>query len=381
MGEIDLDNMALEIARKHLLENISFKDLGETYYSGPSTIHRRLKKWLKEGRFALEDIQADNPANMELTKDDSLAEELVRKTGIWRARVVQIPGVDAAYTDDYLSVPESEQARKADQASDKLHQCLGKTAAELLLNNLRKNMTIGISSGRGVGFTIEGFKEIARKTPSWTTGYENIRLVSLCGGSHIGTSAYANSRDFDADENVFSLSSSLKIPRQNIRYMSSPVSTGLINNEQEQRPKTNLDLAIIGLAQLNTQHHYFSDHPNMQLQAMSEKVRKIIELQNSNPALRDCVAEIVLRLYTTTDMNRSDEFIGIIREINNTIISGSPEVISNAGELMLIAGGKQKVNVLSGVLSGNYLNSPIIKQNVTLVTDSWTAQEIIKLTK
>jgi DNA-binding transcriptional regulator LsrR (DeoR family) len=381
MGEIDLDETALEIARKHLLENISFKKLGEIYYAAPSTIHRRLKKWLEEGRFNLQDKLVNKDANIMLPRDEILGEELVRKTGIWRARVVQISGADEAYTDDYLGKPDSEQAQKAYRASDELHRCLGEVAGELLLNSLRKNMTIGVSSGRGVGFAVEGFKEIVQKTPSWATGYEGIRLVSLCGGAHIGTWEYANSRDFDADENVFSLSSLLKVSRQNIFYMSSPISTGRQSKEQEKRPKINLDLAIIGLGQLNTQHHYFRDHPDLQLKSMSEQIRKIIEWQDKNPELRDSVAEIVLRLYPAVNDNLPDGFVEIIRETNKRILSASPDAIKSAGELILIAGGKQKVNALSGVLMGDYPDSPIIKRNVTLVTDSWTAQEILKTTK
>lgn len=381
MGEIDLDEMALEIARKHLLENISFKKLSEKYYAAPSTIHRRLKKWLQEERFALQDKQGkqvNKGANIILPRDEILGEELVRKTGIWRARVVQISGVDEAYTDDYTCKPDSEQAQKAYWASDELHRCLGEIAGELLLNSLRKNMTIGISSGRGVGFTVEGFKKIVQKTPSWATGYEGIRLVSLCGGAHIGTWEYANSRDFDADENVFSLSSLLKVSRQNICYMSSPISTGWQTKEQEKRPKINLDLVILGLGQLNTQHYYLRDHPDLQLKSMSEQIREIIEWQKKNPELRETITEIVLRLYPLVHDNLPDGFIEIIRETNKRILSVSPDAIKSAGELILVAGGKQKVNALAEVLMGDYPDSPIIRRNVTLVTDSWTAREILK---
>jgi DNA-binding transcriptional regulator LsrR (DeoR family) len=381
MGEIDLDKMAVEIARKHLLENINFKKLSEIYYAAPSTIHRRLKKWLEEGRFTLQDKQVNNGAKIMLPRDEILGEELVRKTGIWRTRVVQISGVDEAFTDDYLCKPDSEQAQKAYRASDELHRCLGEIAGELLLNSLRKNMTIGVSSGRGVGFTVESLKKIVQKAPSWATGYEGIRLVSLCGGAHIGTWEYANSQDFDADENVFSLSSLLKVSRQNIHYMNSPISKGWQNKEQEKRPKINLDLAIIGLGQLNTQHHYLRDHPDLQLKSMSEQILKISEWQNNNPELRDNVAEIVLRLYPAVRDNLPDGFVEIIKETNNRILSVSPDAIRSAGELILIAGGKQKVNALTGVLRGDYPDSPIIRKNVTLITDSWTAQEILKTTR
>ncbi len=380
MDIIDLDKLASEIARKHLLENVSFRELGKMYYAAPSTIHRRLKKWLAEGRFELQDKTAANNDVRMISRDDGLGEELVRRTGIWRARVVRISGVDEAYTEHYLEKPDSQNAQAAYRASDELHRCLGEAAAELMLNSLRRNMTIGISSGRGVGFTIEVLKEVGRKTPSWASGYESIRLVSLCGGAHIGTWEYANSRDFDADENVFSLSSLLKIPRQNVSYISGPISTDAKNHQPEINPKFSLDMAVIGLGQLNTQHHYLRDYNELQLKSMSEPIRRIIEWQTRNPELRDSVAEIVLRLYPAANKSLPLEFLETIRETNNSVLAITPEKIQNAGEVILVAGGRPIVNALKGVLTGGYPDAPLDKKNLTLVTDAWTAETMLKMT-
>ena len=380
MDVIDLDKLASEIARKHLLENVSFRELGKMYYAAPSTIHRRLKKWLAEGRFELQDKHTAKKASFTVSRDDSLGEDLVRKTGIWRARVVRISGVEEAYTEHYLEKPESESAQAAYRASDELYRCLGEVAAELMLNSLRRGMTIGISSGRGVGFTIEGLKEMVRRAPSWATGYESIRLVSLCGGAHIGTWEYANSRDFDADENVFSLSSLLKIPRQNVSYMSGPISMDSNSRQPEINPKFSLDMAVIGLGQLNTQHHYLRDYNELQLKSMSEPIRRIIEWQSKNPDLRDSVAEIVLRLYPTANKSLPLEFLETIRETNNSVLAITPEKIQNAGEVILVAGGRPIVNALQGVLTGGYPDAPLDKKNLTLVTDAWTAETMLKMT-
>jgi DNA-binding transcriptional regulator LsrR (DeoR family) len=377
MDVIDLDKLASEIARKHLLENISFKELGQMYYTSPSTIHRRLTKWLADGRFELQDKLGTKKAAFAISRDDSLGEALVRKTGIWRARVVRISGVEEAYSEHYLEKPDSQNAQAAYRASDELHRCLGEVAAELMLNSLRRNMTIGISSGRGVGFTIEGLKEVVDKTPSWASGYESIRLVSLCGGAHIGTWEYADSRDFDADENVFSLSSLLKIPRQNVSYMSGPISMDSKSHQPEINPKFSLDMAVIGLGQLNTQHHYLRDYNDLQLKEMSEPIRRIIEWQTRNPELRDSVAEIVLRLYPAANRSLPLEFLETIRETNNSVLAITPEKIKNAGEVILIAGGRQTVNALRGLLLREYPDAPVERRNLTLVTDSWTAETIL----
>ena len=133
MDVIDLDNLASEIARKHLLENVSFRELGKMYYTSPSTIHRRLTKWLADGRFELQDKLGTKKAAFAISRDDSLGEALVRKTGIWRARVVRISGVEEAYTEHYLEKPDSQSAQAAYRASDELHRCLGVPPDQLVL--------------------------------------------------------------------------------------------------------------------------------------------------------------------------------------------------------------------------------------------------------
>jgi DNA-binding transcriptional regulator LsrR (DeoR family) len=379
MDNINLDHVALEIARQRLLHNTSYKDLARLYFTSPSTIHRRLTNWLKENRFDLQDKLAVKKTAAVAGKDDKLAAELVQRTGIWRARVAQISGVDAAYTEQYLEEPESEMAQSAFKAGDDLHRCLGEVAAELILNSLRKNMTLGVSSGRGVGFTVEALAEVIRQTPSWVRGYESISLVSLCGGVHAGKWGQSSvvTRDFDADENVFALAAALKIPRKNITYISGPVPIHS-GTESENRIKSNLDIAIIGLGQLNTRHHYFRDIIETKLKTAADPMQTIMEWQDKNPALCDSLAEIVMKLYPARRDNLPADFVTALQEVNNTILTVSPSRIKNAGEVVLIAGGRQKAEALSGLLKGEYPGAPIDRKNLTLITDSWSAETILK---
>lgn len=374
MGTIDLEKVALEIARKHLLEKVSFKELGELYFASPSTVQRHLMKWLEENRFELKD-KLGSKDKLIVSRDDRLAEELVRKTGIWRARVVRISGPDNSLVE--VSA-DREGVQAVNRASDELHRCLGEVAAEIIINNLRRNMTIGIASGRGVGFTIDGLKEKAGATPSWVSGYESIRLISLCGGAHLGQLQERSSRDFDADENVFALSSILSSPRQNVYYMTGPISTESKNPDAKINPRFDLDMAILGLGQLNEHHHYFRDHTDLQLKNLSNSLQKILEWQKENPEFMTGVAEIVLRLYPATVSESSSELVEIINETNNHLLAIHPEKIRNAGEVVLVAGGKQKTGVLRGILTGKYPDAPIKKGNLTLVTDAVTAEELIK---
>ncbi|MFC1946737.1 sugar-binding domain-containing protein [Chloroflexota bacterium] len=372
-GNIDLDQVALEIARKHLLEKVSFKELGRIYYASPSTIQRRLMKWLEDNRFDITDKL--KPARPVVVKrDDRLAEELARKTGIWRARVVRISGLDEAGSGETTA----DDFTFADKASDELHRCLGEVAAELVINGFRRNMTIGLASGRGVGYTIDGIKEIADQTPSWIGGYENIRLVSMCGGAHLGGWQNSNSgRDFDADENVFALSSILKNPRKNVYYMNGPVLVDTTDQRSDLNPRFEFNLAVIGLGQLNAQHHYLRDHNDLQLKTLTEPIRRIVGWQSEHPDILDMVAEIVLKLYPAASQDLPMDIEETIRETNERIMSVSPEKIKEAGEVILVSGGEQKADVLHGVLTGKYPDTPIVKKNLTLVTDSLAAEAIL----
>ena len=380
MDIINLDKLALEIARKRLLSNVSYKELGQQYFTSPSTIHRRLSTWLKENRFDLQDKQAARQTAYVEGKDDSLAAELVRKTGIWRARVAHIAGVEPAYTEQYLAEPESISAQAAFKASDDLHRCLGEVAAELILNSLRKNMVLGISSGRGVGFTIEALADSVNKSPTWVSGYDSIRLISLCGGIHVGRWGQSdfNIRDFDADENVFSLAAALKVPRKNLTYVTGPISQHSSGQGLDHHSKFNLDIAIIGLGQLNTRHHYFRGIGEYQFNNISDPALKIINWQAENPGLYDGLAEIVMKLYPSSNTNAPADFLKAIKAMNDTILSVPPAMIKNAAEVMLIAGGRQKVEALCGLLNGEYPEAPVERSNLTLVTDSWTAETILK---
>ena len=100
--------------------------------------------------------------------------------------------------------------------------------------------------------------------------------------------------------------------------MTGPVSTDLRNYGSKINPKFNLDIAIIGLSQLNAQHHYFRDRYDLQLKTLSEPIREIIQWQVKNPELLDSVAEIVLRLYPATNKGLPVEFLDIIQSSNES---------------------------------------------------------------
>ncbi len=378
MKEDALGNGALEIAREYLLKKVHLEVLGQKYHAAPSTVHRRLNKWLSEGRFDLVD-KFDGKSNLQpIELDTELEEKLVQKTKIWQARIVKVSSLERTYTDLYRETGDKRHIQMAWKAEDELHESLGEAAAELILSRLRRNMTIGLSSGRGVGFATMKIGEKAQKMPSRANGFENTRIISMCGGAHVGTWLIPIHRPLDADENVFALAAILKVPVNNLAYNDGPTSIGPQEHRALPEYKHDLDLAVIGLGQLNTGHHFFRYIDTVQLRAVAEPLHRIKNWQNDNPELLERVAEIAHRLYLLGNQDIPQEFLDAVHEINRSMNAMPADRIQSAKEVIIIAGDRQKVNALYELLAGGCREAPIVKSNLTLVTDSWTAKTILE---
>ena len=257
----DFDQEALEIAKKYLLERWTLKELAAEYYRSPATLHRRLTGWLDQNRFDLVDNLDDRSAARVVDVDDQLGEQLAARTKIWRAQVASISGAEEAETEGYLQPDGTPEAQRAFEAHDRLHEALGSVAAAHLATRLQRNMTIGVASGRGVGFAVMKLAEIGSEKPSWVRGYESVRIESLCGGARVGAWALPTVRALDADENVFQLSSILNVPRRNLTYMRGWISgDDMSPTTADDSPKNALELALVGLEVLNTRHQFFPHH-------------------------------------------------------------------------------------------------------------------------
>ncbi len=374
-----LDDLGFEIAKAKWLEGRSFEDLARDYPYSKATLHRRFQKWQDARRFELIDTwDTATAARVERLEDD-LAEELAGRTLIWRARVARIAGADHAYTGEYRGSAASAATQTAHSASDALHGALGEVAADLLINLLNPHMVVGLASGRGVGFAIARLEEVARRTPAWFTGYKALRVVSLCGGTRVGRWGPSTGRDFDADGNAYYLGEILKVPLANRVYMH-----GWISHTSEPRPEimATLDLALVGLGVLNTQHHFFRHNAEVQLGAMAKPLGEIRACQRANADLLDSVADIGHRLFALGPReDLPDELLGAIDQINGVIRAVPAETIRSARQTILIAGGAQKAGGLLKLITGGCPDAPVNLGTVTLVTDAWTAGELLSRLK
>jgi DNA-binding transcriptional regulator LsrR (DeoR family) len=372
-----LEPLALAIATDHLLRGKSLRELASIYAASPSTLHRRLASWKKEGRFELLDRRMFSAHVGQ--QDGPLQEELARKTDVWRARVVSIEGVELASTEDYLRDPSTSAAISAFRASDELHRALGGVAAELFLGSLNRHSYIAAASGRGVGFTIAALEEVAARNPSWVRGFESTRIESLCGGGNVGTWATTVTRSLDADQNAFALANILGLNGGHVEFMGGWIASRSTHRRERRH---GIDVAILGLGQVNTRHHFFQHHQEVHLGAMAEPLARIRRLQQEDKSLLSSVAEIAHNLFLVGKGPFPKELVAAIEEVNEVTLTVSPDRLRNAGEVILVAGGSQKIDTLRELLTGNCPTAPVDPSRVTLVTDAVTATGILaKLAK
>lgn len=360
--EDELERNAREIAARRLLDQVSYRDLGRQYGYAPSTIHRRLTRWLEQGRFELVD-RHEGGARL-LGYDEELENALVRRTSVWRARVAYVAGAEASTTETYLGVPTSTEVQTAFKAADDLHRALGQAcASQVLVHQLRRGIRIGVSSGRGVAYTVDSLVD-----NPWAGGFEGIHVVSLCSGAKVGSWRGRDRRSLDADENAFALATALGVPEQNVTLMGDAAGEGDV---QWDFVAPNVILA--GMGCLNTGHHLL--RPRARLGRMAEPLSRIERAQARDPDLKFAVGEIGHRLFPLRD-GLPPHLLEAIDDVNALVRSAPPQVFQNAEVVILVAGGAQKVDPLAQLVTGR-TPAPIDLRNLILVTDAWTAQQLL----
>lgn len=359
----DLERNAREIAARRLLDQVSYRDLAHHYGYAASTIHRRLTGWLREGRFELID-RHDGGAPRLLGYDEELENALVRRTALWRARVAHVAGAEAATTDKYLGNPHDLDVQLAFKAADDLHRALGHAcASQVLVHQLRRGIRVGVTSGRGVAYTVDSLVDNA-----WAGGFEGVHVVSLCGGAKVGSWQGKDRRSLDADENAFALAVALGVSEQHVTLMGDATDDG-----HPQWDFVAPHLILTGLGCLNTGHHLL--RPRARLGPMAAPLSRIERAQAADEHIRFAVAEICHRLFPVRE-DLPPGLLLAIEEVNSLVPAAPTEILKNAEVTILVAGGAQKLDTLSRLVAGQTA-APIDLRNLILVTDAWTAQQLL----
>ena len=130
---------------------------------------------------------------------------------------------------------------------------------------------------------------------------------------------------------------------------------------------------------LNTRHQFFLHHDqNVQLGAIAPYIETLKELQAEDPTLLDSVAGTAHHFFATGQREYPDRLLEAVEGINREVLVVSPERIRTAEEVIMVAGGAQKLNALVDLLDGRCPGAPVDMDNLTIITDVWTAERVLE---
>jgi DNA-binding transcriptional regulator LsrR (DeoR family) len=378
---------SFELARRHYEDGVSLKTIAGI--DGIS--YRNISKLITDGRNKSWKISVSRelelPTNVSL--NDELALALRNYIGFNRSVVIDCSPNPNARNDWYKS-PDFSRQEKAALANDLLHLELAMGAAIHLAPKFRHFDRIGIASGRAITYTAFFLKNNPNRFPYLST-LMNLELFSLSGGQYDFRWSTGNNPhldvlplNLDANNAVSYLAQATRTVATKRYLVNWPISCS--NPElRAQFPNhlkiedCRLRLTLLGLGVLNTRHHYYS-HPEG-LEPINEELNQLKKFQEEDPTLFDSIGEICHYLFLLGRHKNAEKIREVIESLNKKIVSVNIQTIMNSIDTYMIAAGVQKLALLS-MFTPEYASSiPISLARTTLITDSWTAQQIIAMGK
>lgn len=185
-------------------------------------------------------------------------------------------------------------------------------------------------------------------------------------------------RPLDADANVFHLGAILHVSPGIRNYVGSWLLAGERLVEQPSYDGVHLDLAIVGIGQLNTGYHFLRPDAALQMESMGDALASIREFQDAEGDRHASIADICHVLFYVGSGEPPEQITKAINDLNNAMSTPPRETLESAEEVILVAGGAQKEEALYHFVKGNCRDAPIDPARVTLITDSWTANRILE---
>ena len=405
----------LDIARRSLLGLESLDKLATDLSHelgvpvSRTSLSRIIRQWIEEGRYELV-LSSDGKFDLSGIKiNEHLESQLRKKTNLFNASVVNVTRLDSALNEQYRSNPESEQAKLAYRQNDTLHELLGILGAKTLISLLRtftgvrQRVTLGVTSGRGAGFTVGALADQFRKDDTLLKGLGDVYLQSLCGLGLIGPwgtiSTGAMLAVLDADVNVSLLQGLFKTHdvKEQVKLCGHGVSVS--TGTTEIACFENLDVVLAGMGCLNTRHNFLwsADKASaVHFSAIAKPLNLINDITRKYDELFTTIADIGHKFFLTCDeedIKNTDrakrnsqyrkellsEFANLkqaVEEINKHVLR-VPESRLRGALTLLVAGGNQKKKALRALALEQCKDSPIDINRTWLVTDEQTANYIL----
>lgn len=382
-------DISRHIAHLYFEDDMPIKEIRDRFYKEMGA--RNVSRILNQGRNKWWRVRViDDSMHPEDTSlNQELSDRICKNTYFTDAVVVDCIGVEHAQNKWYQSL-DTKEREQAFIDSDLLHIQISKHAASYLVAKIWHGDCIGIGSGRACAYTAHFASKDLKA--GHLAKLKGVKVFALCGGQHDRRWSTQKIEAFDQlpselhpDVGAFFLADILGI-RPNtpdlcfaVLPVAHPDPDGVIPYiaPHLNDPTISLSMAILGLGTLNGRHHFYDQLNTYGLSAIKDELLLLKGLQQDDPTALNSIGEICHRLFWCGSTAPPGRIREAINKINSKIIAIRKDVLSRSAKTMLVAGGAQKVDVLTQLSKGQLEDVPIRVETTTLVTDSWTAQELL----
>ncbi len=384
-----LDRLAIRAAYMHHSDRKSVKEVtAELQAAGEPVlkdddIRMLIRRALSSGLVKIEVKRTLSTGTLDL--DVRLGRRLAERFGMRNILVVR----DRAL----VGLKEHDQLAYGDQ----IHLGLGWAAAEFLMSRIRDSDTLAVGGGRAVGFTVDALGELPKGTRPSSS---NLSILSLVGNNVVRRQAETQDNVGDgnltADTAAFDLAATLGVDFGQVRFVHLPLTLPASLKKDVavevlkaladhltswQSPP---DIALLGMGSLNAYHHMVIERG-----PETEPVRGELDalLNEILPQAPDSIADICIKFFWIGDRSSPSELReragSLMDAFNQKTVSVPLDLLNQAREKVLVAGGSEKVNAIRAVArasaeaaSGRSLEDYDGVVPTCLVTDAETADAL-----
>lgn len=299
--------------------------------------------------------------------------------------------LEAALRDRFPSLASAIVVESTEVSSDRVHRDIGYAMARELGNHIDDDTIVGIGSGRGPYYTVEGARKLTRLSR------ERVTLMSLTGDVYPQAHQGELNALLDADFHTALFSTSFSKPITQ-RMISSTIAhlevdavrkkTWLDPDEYQKHTPT---VAIVGVGVLKNHHRFYREVAQTSADAprkhVLEPIREfLVELKkfsdNYSTNTYSPVADVCNRLMfvespTHAIASKDESRIRMLIEATNTrLLTIDPQQLADIRGLLLVAGTAEKATAIRKLLFDGE-NQPGAPRIRTVCTDTATANIIL----
>ena len=278
---------------------------------------------------------------------------------------------------------------------DQIHLGLGWAAAGFLMSRIRDSDTIAVGGGRALGFTVDAIKGLQTESRQ---SFADLSILSLVGNNIIRKQDLRKLGDgnLTADTVAFDLAAVLGVDFGQVRFVHLPLTLpdslkkdvagevlkvlgGHLLNWQSPP-----DIAVFSMGTVNA-HHYMVNQRGPETEPVRGELDTL--MREILPQVPDSIAKICYKLFWVGDRSSPSKLRkradALMDAFNQKTVSAPLNLLNQAREKVLVAGGSEMVNAIRAVARASAEaasgQSPADYDGVVptcLVTDAATADAL-----